>query len=107
MKYKVNILEPWQSGTEASVEALIVKQSKNQFLIFIEANIKVRGENAHYFICKFKNENDESALKSSIEGVYPINMVFDKSIRNEQQEVPDINSYRANFLMGEIIISPL
>lgn len=104
MKYKVNILEPWESGTESAVEALIIKETKDQFLLFIETNIKVRGENAHYFICKLKNEDNKTALKNSVEGVYPINMVFDKNISSEQQEIPDISSYRANFLMGEIII---
>ncbi len=105
MKYKVNILEPWESGTVSAVDALIVKETGDQFLLFIENNIKVGGENAHYFICKFKNQDDALDLKTCVKKIYPIHMVYDKHISDEQQELPDIGSYRANFLAGEIVIS--
>jgi hypothetical protein len=104
MKYKLNIIDPWESGTESAIDAYLVKEKSNEFLLFVKNNIKVRGENAHYFICELKNEEDKTAFKNCVKKVYPINMVFDKNIINEQQDIPDINSYRANFLSGEIII---
>jgi len=104
MNYKLNIIEPWQSGTESAVEAHIVREKGNQFLLFVEKNIKVNGENAHYFICELKNKEDKIALKNGVKKVYPINMVFDKNITTGLQDIPDIDSYRANFLSGEIII---
>lgn len=104
MKYKLNIIEPWESGTEHAVDSSLIKEKGNQFLLFVEDTIKVRGENAHYFICELKNEEKKIALKNHVKGIYPINMVFDKKIISKQQDIPDINTYRANFLSGEIII---
>lgn len=104
MKYKLNIIEPWESGTESPIDAFILKEKDRQFLLFVENNITVRGENAHYFICELKNEEDRIAFKNCVKRVYPINMVFDKNIIADQQEIPDINSYRSNFLSGEIVI---
>ncbi len=102
------IIEPWESGTESSIDACIVKEKGDQFLIFVETNIRVREDNGHYFICELKNEEDKVALKNCVKGVYSINMVFDKNIINEQQILPNISSYRSNFLSGEItILNPL
>ena len=64
MKCKLNIIEPWESGTESVIDAYIVKEEENEFLLFVENNIKVRGENAHYFICELKKEEDKVALKT-------------------------------------------
>lgn len=104
MKYKLIIIEPWESGTESAIDACIVKEKRDQFLLFVENNIKVRGKIAHYFICELKNEEDKIGLKNCVPKVYPINMIFDENIISEQQDIPDISSYRSNFLSGEIII---
>ena len=104
MKYKLNILEPWESGTESAINATIVKEIGPQFLLFVEIIIKVRGENAQYFVCKFENEENKKAFKNKFKGVYPIRMVFDKNIQGTESELPPLNSYRSNFISGEIII---
>ena len=73
-------------------------------MLLVKKIIKVRGENAKYFVCKLKNEDDENAFKNQVIGVYPINMVFDKNIYNADSELPALSSYRSNFLSSEIII---
>ena len=104
MKYKLNIIEPWESGTESTIDATFIKENGVQFLLFVERIIKVRNENAQYFICELKNEEDKSAFNSHKKGVYPIRMVFDKNINSDAEELPPLSSYRANFLSGEIQI---
>lgn len=103
MKCKLNIIEPWESGTDKSIEANILKFTGKQFLLFVEKSVKVGSNNAHYFVCKFKNEKVNAKFKSNECGTYEISMIFDINIQNAQQELPDIESYRANFLSGELI----
>ena len=101
--YKLNILDPWESGTEFSIKASIVKETEKEFLLSLEKPIQVKGQDAHYFICELKRQEDKNDLKKHIKGVYPINMVFDNSI-NEDSQLPPLSSYRANFLSGELVI---
>lgn len=104
MRYRVNIIDPWESGTDKSVDADIIKQNGNQFLLFIKTKINVKGNEAHYFICKLKSEIMRDPFKNNESGIYEISMVFDKGITNELQDLPDIENYRGSFLTGEIII---
>ncbi len=104
MRYRVNIIEPWESGTDKSVGADIVKQTGDQFLLFIEKKINVKGNDAQYFICKLKSEKLRNPFNNNESGIYEISMVFDKDITNELQDLPDIENYRGNFLTGELII---
>lgn len=104
MIYKLNIIEPWESGTESAITADLIKKNGSQFLLFVEKVIKVRGENAQYFICELKNQENQNAFDNNIQGVYPIEMVFDKNIQNADSELLDLGKYRSNFLLGEIII---
>lgn len=103
MKCKINIIEPWESGTDRATEADIVKRTGIQFLIFIEKPIKVRGAEAHYFICKLQDENCAIEFNKGERGIYKITMVFDKNVKNVQNPLPNIESYRGNFLSGELI----
>jgi len=104
MTYKLNIIDPWESGTESAINATIVKEMEEQFLLFIETPTKVYGKNAQYFICELRRSKDKDAFKNHIKGTYPINMVFDEKINNADYELPPYSSYRGNFLSGEIII---
>ena len=104
MRYRVNIIEPWESGTDRSIDANIVKYTCDQFLLFTEKKINVKGNDAQYFICKLKSEKLRSPFNNKESGIYEISMVFDKDITNELQELPDIENYRGNFLTGELII---
>lgn len=104
MKCKINIIEPWESGTDKAIEADILMYSGTQFLIFVEKTIKVNGVDAHYFICKLQVENSGDVFEKKKSGMYKISMVFDKNINNVQQPLPNIDSYRGNFLIGELII---
>jgi hypothetical protein len=103
MTYKLNILEPWESGTESAVRVTIIKETENQFLLFLEKPIQIKGQDAYYFICELQKKEDKNALTKKMKGVYPINMVFDQSI-NENSQLPPLSSYRANFLSGEIVV---
>jgi hypothetical protein len=104
MTYKLNIIEPWESGTESAINATIVKEVGEQFLLFIEIPIKFEGNDAQYFNCELRRSEVKDAFRSHIKGVYPINMVFDKNINNKDSELPLFSSYRGNFLSGELII---
>ncbi len=104
MTYKLNIIEPWESGTDSAIDTTIINESGMQFLLFVETVIKVRGENAQYFVCELKNKEDQDSFKIRIKKNYPIHMVYDKDIHSKNHMLPDLKSYRSNFLSGEIII---
>ena len=104
MMYKLNIIEPWESGTESAIEADLIKKNGIQFLLFVEKIIKVKGDNAQYFICELKNKENQNAFDNSVAGIYLIDMVFDKNIQNTDSELFDLGIYRSNFLLCEIII---
>lgn len=105
MKFKLNIIEPWESGTESAITANISRKAGNQFLLFVEKNIKVRDvDNAHYFVCKLKNDEDQKAFDNEEMGHYLINMVYDENIHEIESKISPLDSYRANFLLGELVI---
>lgn len=105
MIFKVNILEPWESGTQSSVDATLVKKDSESFLIFLKDPVKVKKQNAQFFICELKDKKTEIAFVNKMNGVYPINMVFDKNINTKDSRLPPLNVYRDNFLLGEIVIN--
>jgi hypothetical protein len=103
MKYKLNIIEPWESGTEKAIDATVFYKTEKYFLLFTEKIIKVRGLDAQWFVSWLRKEKDYAAFVNQEKGVYRIQMVFDKDIHNKDNE-PVSFKYRANFLSGEIII---
>ena len=103
MMYKLNIIEPWESGTQSAINVSIVKETEKQFLLFLEKPVNFKDQDIQYFICEFQRQEDRNALKKNIKGIYPINMVFDSNI-NKDSQLPPLSSYRGNFLSGEIII---
>ncbi|MBS4042945.1 MAG: hypothetical protein KGZ59_03940 [Chitinophagaceae bacterium] len=104
MECRVNILEPWESGTNKSIKGEILQNTGNQFLLSVVEKINVKGNLAQFFVCKVKNEVLRTQFNNCTNGIYEISMVYDKNINNALQLVPDINDYRGNFLTGEIII---
>ena len=101
---KLVIIEPWESGTPSAIDATIIKKSGRQFLLFTKSIINVRGKRAQYFVCELKNAIDQNAFDRGKKGVYPIQMVFDQNILTVDSFVPALNTYRSNFLLGEIEI---
>ena len=55
-------------------------------------------------ILTLKNKEDQDSFKIRIKKNYPIHMVYDKDIHSKNHMLPDLKSYRSNFLSGEIII---
>src|SRR5438045_5025899 len=104
MKYKLNIIEPWDSGTTIPITASIVKETGTQFLLLLEDQIQFKGENARYFIFEFNTEEDQLAFKNHLRRSYLINMVFDISIKSNDNDLRPLNTYRGNFLMGQLMI---
>jgi len=104
MKLKLNIIEPWKYGTESSIDASVVKDNDLEFLLYLDFPRKIEQDDAQYFICQFRNEKDKKSFKNNIKGTYPIEMVFDKKIKSAYDEIPQLGSYRSNFLSGELII---
>ena len=104
MKCKLIIVEPWESGTEKAIEADIIKETERELLIFSQTPIIFRGNKAHWFICELRNKHDQIEFKNRLKKNYPINMVYDYNINSSDIEIPEIDTYRGNFLSGEIIL---
>jgi hypothetical protein len=104
LKYKLSILEPWESGTECAIEVSVVQETEEGFLLFSEIPIITEHGNAQYFNCALKNEEDRKQWKDKIKGTYPMRMVFDKNIKSAEGAIPNLKSYRSNFLSGELKI---
>jgi len=100
---KLNIIEPWEYGTETAVHATIVKSDNEVFLLSLKVPIIIKGENAKYFVCKPIGIETNKLLSSQTEGTFPISMVFDKSLKDATTELPLFENYRSNFLSGEVI----
>lgn len=104
MKVKLNIIEPWEYGTESPIDASVVKYNGLEFLLYLDFPRKIEQHNAQYFICKFKNDKDKISFKNKVKGSYIIEMVFDKQISSANDEIPAFGTYRGNFLSGELVI---
>jgi hypothetical protein len=104
MAFKINIIEPWEAGTEKSIKGSIIKDTGKQFLLRLDKPIQFKGTDAQYFICEFRNDMDKASFKEEQTGNYPINMVFDKNI-TEYSDLPSLSAYRSNFLLGELVLS--
>jgi hypothetical protein len=102
--YKLNMLEPWEYGTEKAIDASIVKQQGNVFLLRIDASIRIKEKSASYFVFEFQSEEKQKSFLNGIDGVYPISMVFDENINDPEQILPNFADYRGGFLSGELII---
>ena len=105
MKLKLNIIEPWEYGTEHAIDATIVQENNSDFLLFINPPRQIEQDTVQYFVCTFRNSEDKIALKGHLQGVYPIQMVFDKSIKSNTDKIHSIKDYRSNFLSGELVIN--
>ncbi|MEO8174718.1 MAG: hypothetical protein ABI581_16600 [Sediminibacterium sp.] len=104
MKYKLNIIEPWDWGTEKAIDVSVLKKDGNVYLLHLNVFITIHNKEARYFIFEFRNQVDQIAFKQNLKGTYPIGMVFDESITAETTTFKSLKDYRANFLSGEIII---
>ena len=58
-----------------------------------------------YLTCEFKSREERHAFKSHIEQAYVINMVFDSNIIDENFVLRPLDTYRGNFLKGELVIN--
>ena len=66
MNYKLNILEPWDSGTETAINISIAKETENQLLLYLQTPIQYDGKIVQYLTCEFKSREERHAFKSHI-----------------------------------------
>ena len=63
MNFKLNIIEPWEYGTERALDAVIVKEYDLEFLLFVHEPRKIKEATAHYFVYKLE---EKSVIKTKI-----------------------------------------
>jgi hypothetical protein len=105
MNVRLNIIEPWQSGTKIAIDAVIIKGTAKLFLLRLETTIKFNSDDAQYFICQLQDKEAKAPLNNLENGIYPISMVFDKHVKNDTSALFELDTYRSNFLLGELIIN--
>jgi hypothetical protein len=105
MSVRLNIIEPWESGTETAIDAVIVKGTAKLFLLRLETIVKFNSDDAQYFICQLQGKEAKGPLEDLKNGIYPISMVFDKHVKNDANALSELDDYRTNFLLGELIIN--
>jgi len=104
MTFKLNIIDPWDYGTESAIDVTLIKKVAREFLLFLRTPIMFKNKKVQYFVCVLKRKEDEDKFNNGLKGTYPINMVFDENINCKDSGLQDFENYRGNFLYGEIII---
>lgn len=101
IKGNLNIIEPWEFGTEESVNITFINKNGDNYLIYLNDAHKINGEDFHYFIVRFKDKIDKDISK--LKGTYPLEMGFDEGINSNTFEKFSLDKFRGNFLLGEVI----
>jgi len=102
-KGKLNILEPWEHGTEKSLDVAIIKRLKEQYLLHLSSPISIRDISYSYLLFKTTGEDIDLFLSRN-QGTYPIEIVYTKDLSEESFSKFDIADFRSSFLFGEIIL---
>lgn len=98
---KLNILEPWEHGTEKSIKINLIKKNGDNYLIQLEKPHKINGHDFHYFIIRPRGERDLDISK--LKGTYPVEMGYDKNLSMENFDKYNLELFRGNFLFAELI----
>ena len=96
----LNILAPWEFGTEKGVHVSIIGKKDNQFLLCFGAPYLING-NTYKFLL-FRRVNKIDMLDK---GCIPIEMVYCSNLSKENFKDYDFKDFRDNFLFGELILS--
>jgi len=97
---KLQILEPWEFGTEKGINIKDIDKSKNQYLLYTEEPYIINNHEYKFFLAKSKNKINlfSVAKKNSI----ILEMVYDKNLNPKNFIDYQIKDFRRNFLLGEL-----
>jgi len=97
---KLNILEPWEFGTEKGINIKDIDKSKNQFLLYTEEPYVINNHKYEFFLAKPKGKVNLFSVnkKDSI----LLEMVYDKNLSPENFTSYQIKDFRDNFFLGEL-----
>ena len=102
--YKLNIIEPWEFGTDQAIDVDIVARNQGQCLILL-SEPRMFGEMlTSYLIGELREDSSQiNSLFSGLHGTFAMNLVFSDEISKHNFPNLSMKSFRANFLLGEII----
>lgn len=102
-KGRLNILEPWEHGTEKSIDVMIINRHNDQYLLKLSSPILINDLSFSYLMFKAKGESIDLLLSTN-KGTFPIEIVYAKELEEENFPKFDIANFRSSFLFGEIIL---
>lgn len=103
MIIKLHILEPWHLGTEKPIVVKDIDKWRNNYLFHLESPYYINGEKIFFLIGRL-NESNTSALLSNHSQSIVIAMAYDFNIDNTNYINYDYDSFRGNFLKGQLDI---
>jgi|GEM_PF-2137488 len=101
---KLNIIEPWEFGTEKAVHVSVVEKFEDQYLFSLAEPLLMKGLRTKYLIGELREEKSPDILSDKVKGTFALNMVFSDEINEKNFRNYLIKDFRGNFLLGEIIL---
>lgn len=102
---RLNIVEPWDIGTENPIGASIVDKVGDQYLLKLTEPRVMKGQSVRFLIAEPRAKGDKIDFVSvKARGLYPVNMVYSSNITIENFKVTSLNDFRSNFAIGDILI---
>lgn len=102
---ELNIIEPWEKGTEKSIKSEIVDKNADYYLIRLLEEYKLKDKATKYLLGELRDKKNEINLfDKSVRGTFLMNMVHHKNLNEDNFKDYDLEAFRSNFLMVELII---
>lgn len=101
---KLNILEPWEFGTEKAIDVTIVDKNGTEYLFSLITPLPIRGKKIEYLIGQPRDEQSLDILSDKTSGTISLNMVYAEELNAENFGRYSMRNFRGNFLLGEIIV---
>lgn len=102
MKVKLNIIEPWDLGTEAAIECIAHLKNENLVIeILDERYIAEKG--IQLFGGQLNKEDYNSFIKNPKGKPFRLNLFFDPNLDRDDLMEVEISEIRSNFVQGELV----
>lgn len=103
---KLNIIEPWELGTDKAIETSIVDYHEGQYLFYLFKPLPIKGKSVSYLVGELRDKEKSLDLFSDkIRGTVALNMVYSDEVDRQNFRNYRIKDFRGNFLSGEVILS--
>ncbi len=100
---KLNIIEPWELGTEKAINVNIVDEYGGQYLIFLPDRLTANETRINYLIGEPREDKSLDLFSNDTQGTIPLNLVYSTEINAENFKNYRLEKFRGNFLLGEVI----